>query len=57
MGNPPGTFKRRTAFAVRVSFLLTALFNSCDTIDFYYDAKVSHDMAKPREDDEYDRYS
>ena len=39
------------------AYLLTALFNSYDTIDLYYDAKVSHDMAKPREDDEYDEYS
>ena len=39
------------------AYILTALFNSYDTIDLYYDAKVSHDMAKPREDDEYDRYS
>ena len=34
------------------AYLLTALFNSCDTIDLYYDAKVSHDMARGYEDDD-----
>ena len=34
------------------AYLLTALYNSYDTIDLYYDAKVSHDMAKAYEDDD-----
>ena len=34
------------------AYLLTALYNSYDTIDLYYDAKVSHDMAGAYEDDD-----
>ena len=34
------------------AYLLTALYNSYDTIDLYYDAKVSHDMARAYEDDD-----
>ena len=34
------------------AYLLTALYNSYDTIDLYYEAKVSHDMAKAYEDDD-----
>ena len=28
------------------AYILTALFNSYDTMDLYYDAKVTHDMAE-----------
>ena len=34
------------------AYILTALFNAYDTIEIYYDAKVSHDMAKAYEDDD-----
>ena len=34
------------------AYLLTALFNSYDTIDLYYEAKVAHDMAGGYEDDD-----
>ena len=30
------------------AYILTALFNSYDTLDIYYDAKVKHDMAESR---------
>ena len=34
------------------AYILTALFNSFDTIDLYYEAKVAHDMAEEYEDDD-----
>ena len=34
------------------AYILTALFNSYDTIDLYYDAKVLNDMAKAYKDDD-----
>ena len=36
------------------AYILTALFNSYDTIDLYYEAKVARDMAGGYEDDKYD---
>ena len=39
------------------AYILTALYNSYDTIDLYYEAKVSHDMAKACGEDEYDEDS
>ena len=33
------------------AYILTALFNSYDTIDMYYETKVAHDMAEGYEDD------
>ena len=39
------------------AYILTALYNSYDTIDLYYEAKVSHDMAKAYGEDEYDEDS
>ena len=34
------------------AYILTALFNSYDTIDLYYDAKVLNDMTKAYKDDD-----
>ena len=34
------------------AYILTALFNSYDTIDMYYETKVAHDMAGGYEDDD-----
>ena len=34
------------------AYLLTALYNSYDTIDLYYETKVAHDMAEGYEDDD-----
>ena len=34
------------------AYILTALFNSYDTIDLYYETKVAHDMAEGYEDDD-----
>ena len=39
------------------AYILTALYNSYDTIDLYYEAKVSHDIAKAYGEDEYDEDS
>ena len=39
------------------AYILTALFNSYDTIDLYYGAKISHKMARARKAYERDDYS
>ncbi|MBP5717747.1 MAG: replication initiator protein A [Abditibacteriota bacterium] len=36
------------------AYILTALFNSYDTIDLYYETKVAHDMSKAYEDEDDD---